>query len=120
MLQRRRFLTASLTCALGSSALAGTATVTVSPTQVGKSLQYTGYNQGHYLPGSNTSAWVDYSGVNAFRVWATSSDYEIRHGSEANRDDLAPWGDGVTDLASFNARKPALRADPLNQAYIDW
>src|SRR5688572_31362884 len=106
--------------ALASPALAGSATITASQTSAGKSLQYVGYNQGHYLPGSNASAWVDYSGVNAFRVWATSSDYEIRHGTEANRDDFGPWGDGVSDLASFNQRKANLRADPLSQTYIDW
>jgi autotransporter-associated beta strand protein len=119
---RRLSVATGTVCAAvsGNTALAATATVTVSQTPVGKTLQYVGFNQGHYMPGSNTSAWVDYSGVNAFRVWATSSDYEIRHGTEANRDDFAPWGDGVSDLASFNARKTALRADPLNQNYIDW
>jgi hypothetical protein len=110
-------------CALGSAlvagrAIAGTATVTVSDAVVGKSLQYVGYNMGHYMPGSNTSAWVEYSGVNAFRVWAASSYYEPLAGTF--RDDFSPWGDGVTSLASFNTRKDALRADPLNPTYINW
>lgn len=97
---------------------AGTATVTVSNSQVGKTLQYVGYNSGHYMPGSNTSAWVEYSNVNAFRVWAASSYYEPNVGGSA--DDNSVWGDGVTSLSSFNARKTALRADPLNPTYINW
>src|SRR3954466_4781635 len=83
-------------CGLGVTAeraSAATATVTVSSQQVGKTLQYVGYNMGHYLPGSNTSAWVEYSGVNAFRVWAASSYYEPNAGG--SRDDNTVWGDGV-------------------------
>lgn len=94
-------------------AWASTAAINVSTTQAGVTPQYLGYNMGHYLPGSNTSAWVDYSGVNAFRVWTSPSDYEPT-------DDVAPFGDGVSDLPSFNARKSALRADPQNPAYIDF
>ena len=123
MSDRRSRLAAACAAAVlssASAALATTGTVTVSQTPVGKTLQYVGYNMGHYMPGSNTSAWVEHSNVNAFRVWATSSDYEVRHGTEENRDDFAPWGDGVSDLSSFNARKIALRADPLNTNYIDW
>jgi hypothetical protein len=99
-------------------ASAATATVTVSSTPVGKTLKYVGYNMGHYLPGSNTSAWVVYSNVNAYRIWAASSYYEPL--VSGTRDDNSVWGDGVTDLASFNSRKSALRADPLNQTYINW
>jgi hypothetical protein len=73
---------------------------------------------GHYMPGSNTSAWVEYSDVNAYRIWAASSYYEPSVGGI--RDDNAVWGDGVSDLTGFNARKTALRADPLNQNYINW
>ena len=65
------------------------------------------------MPGSNTSAWVDYSDVNAFRVWLSPGDYEPT-------DDIAPFGDGVTDMASFNTRKALLRADPTNPAYINF
>lgn len=54
--------------ALTRDAASSTATVNVSQTQIGVTPQYIGYNMGHYLPGSNTSAWVDYSDVNAFRV----------------------------------------------------
>src|SRR5256885_8376267 len=99
--------------ALARDASSSTATVNVSQTQIGVTPQFIGYNMGHYLPGSNTAAWVDYSDVNAFRVWLNPGDYEPT-------DDIAPFGDGVTDMASFNARKALLRADPTNPAYINF
>ncbi len=123
MRRRIRQIAAAAMFAMGAGAgvsLAGTATVNVSSTPVGKTLRHVGYNMGHYLPGSNTSAWVDYSGVNAFRVWAASSEYEVAHGAGTMRDDLDPWGDGVSSLTSFNDRKAALRGDPLNPSFIDW
>jgi hypothetical protein len=89
------------------------AEVTVSNEVAGTTPLHIGYNQGHYFPGSNTSAWVDYSGVNSFRVWAPMNEYEPV-------DDIAPYGDGVTDLTSFESRKTALRANPLSATYINW
>src|SRR3954454_24299411 len=72
---------------------------------------------GHYMPGSNTTAWTQYSGVNAFRFWASPGDYEPTY-------DRAPFGDGVSDLAGFDAGKNALRADlratPTSSTYINW
>ena len=65
------------------------------------------------MPGSNTSAWVEFSGVNAMRLFTNATQYEPN-------DDLGPFGDGVNDLASFNARKDALRNDPLNSTFINW
>ena len=53
----------------GRDAAAVTVLVAVSDTQIGVTPTYIGYNMGHYLPGNNTSGWVDYSDVNAFRVW---------------------------------------------------
>ena len=90
-----------------------TASVTVGADVVGTSPMYIGYNQGHFMPGSNTAAWVEHAGINCFRVWASPGYYEPT-------DDLAPWGDGVASLAGFEARKVALRADPENVAYINW
>ena len=105
---------------IGARAEAADGTITLTQAPAGTTPLHVGYNMGHYLPGSNTSAWVEYSGVNAFRVWAASTEYEVAHGPGTRRDDLDPWGDGVTDLTGFNARKAALRADPLNPSYIDW
>ena len=102
-----------LLVAIACKATASTASIAVSENQIGVTPTYIGYNMGHYLPGSNTSAWVDYSNVNAFRVWLSSSDYEPT-------DDISPLGDGVTSLATFNARKSLLRANPTNPSYINF
>lgn len=71
------------------------------------------YNLGHMVPGSNSHDWFRYSGVNGFRVWSSPTHIEPR-------DDLPPWGDGVSDWDSFVARRAALRADPLNTDFINW
>ena len=105
-------IAARLTIDCGA-AIGSTGAIDVSATQAGVTPLYLGYNMGHYLPGSNTSAWVDYSGVNAFRVWTSPGVYEPT-------DDIAPFGDFVFDLPSFNARKSALRANPENPSYIDF
>ena len=102
-----------LLVAIACKATASTASIAVSENQIGVTPTYIGYNMGHYLPGSNTSAWVDYSNVNAFRVWLSFSDYEPT-------DDISPLGDGVTSLATFNARKSLLRANPTNPSYINF
>jgi autotransporter-associated beta strand protein len=104
---------------LGATA---TATVSVVNTPGGVTPRYLGYNMGHYMPGSNTSAWLQYSGVNAYRFWASPGDYEPT-------DDRSPFGDGVTslgaaDLTGFDFRKNAVRADlranPASSTYINW
>src|SRR5690606_38962630 len=42
--------------------------VTPSNTVVGPGLPLFGLNMGHYMPGSNTTAWIRYSRINAARV----------------------------------------------------
>ncbi len=91
------------------------ARVTVSAEVVGRTPPQVGYNLGHFWPGSNTAGWWAYSGVNAARIWSNASIIE-----PYASDDLAPWGDGVAGLASFQARRAALRADPLNPGYVNW
>jgi hypothetical protein len=88
-------------------------TITISSTVSGKSPRYIGFNNGHYMPGSNTTAWAERSGINTFRCWASPTYYEPV-------DDLAPYGDGVVDVVSFDARKAALRADPENPLFVNW
>jgi hypothetical protein len=114
MAPRRAVLATALSfLLLAPGASAATARVDVANEVVGQTPRYIGYNYGHYMPGSNTSAWVERSGVNLFRVWASPSYYEPT-------DDLAPYGDGVTDLLTFNSRKAALRANPESATYINW
>ena len=72
-----------------------------------------GYNLGHFYPGSNTRDWWRYAGVNGARAFVSPREIEPN-------DDIPGTGDGVIDQASFLTRRDALRADPLNHAYIDW
>jgi hypothetical protein len=96
------------------SALAGNpASFSIFDTPIGVTPRYLGYNMGHYMLGSNTTAWTQYSGVNAYRVWAAPTYYEPT-------DDQAPYGDGVTTLAQFDSRKTALRVNPDSSTYINW
>jgi hypothetical protein len=72
-----------------------------------------GYNHGYFTSGGNARAWWEYAGVNGVRFFIDPTQTEPA-------DDLAPWGDGVSSDATFESRKAALRADPLNTAYINW
>jgi len=79
-------------------------TVAVSPTVVSAGMPMVGYNIGHCLPGANTATWLDYSGINAARLFAAFSEW--------CPDELFDAGVGVTDVADFDARVDSLRADP--------
>jgi hypothetical protein len=92
-----------------SSLLTRATTITVSTTAAGTTPQYVGFSQGDYAFNTNTSAWVDYSGANAFRIWSTPSSYPT---------EVA--GVNVTTQSDFEARKAALRADPQSNTYINW
>src|SRR5688500_2993306 len=88
-----------------------TANVSVNATQLGVTPLYLGYNMGHYMATSNTSAWVGYQAPNSFRVWANASEYEPASGN---------YGDGVTNLSQFEANKSAVRANPETTPLIPW
>src|SRR6185437_2781838 len=81
------------------------ATVTMNSNVIGLTPQFLGYSEGHYMSGSNTSAWVGYSGVNSYRVWMNASDYEPPNSN---------YGDGVTSVSQFDIDKAAVRASPEN------
>ncbi len=94
------------------SAKAPRINATVAPRVTGRTMQYVGYNQGYYIPGSNASGWMEYAGVNSVRLWASLDSYVPR-----------PWvdnGDGIEDLAGFEKRKAALRRDPVKSGMIRW
>ncbi|MDR1009589.1 MAG: hypothetical protein LBM04_00380, partial [Opitutaceae bacterium] len=90
--------------------------ITVTSTPEGVTPAVLGYNLGHFMVGSNTADWWRYSNVKAARVFRQPNTVEVTHGGD----------DGVTDLASFMARRSALRANtsdpaqPLDNSYIDW
>lgn len=111
----RGLVVLSSLCIIHVAQAATSATITFSSNVVGLTPDRIGYNLGHYFPGSNTSTWWAYSGANAARMWSNASVVE-----PSTSDDLSPWGDGVIDLASFNARRAALRNDPLSTAYVNW
>ncbi|MDP0490948.1 MAG: hypothetical protein Q7Q71_07865 [Verrucomicrobiota bacterium JB023] len=71
------------------------------------------YNVGHFVPGTNAQDFWRYSGVNGARMFLSPGNIEPD-------DDIPGIGDGVTDLDSFLTRRAALRADPLNEDFIDW
>lgn len=84
-------------------AAAGTATINVTQSQVGVTPQYISYNMRHYLPGSNTSAWVDHSGINAFRVWLSPGDCEPTDDGAVGENDYNIWRShvGLSVASSF-------------------
>lgn len=106
------WLAAIIFILVGAGKLLG-ATLTLQTNVIGQTPVILAYNSGHFYTNSNTRDWWRYAGVNGARVFVSPSNIEAS-------DDLAPVGDGVTNQASFVARKTALRADPLNPAYINW
>lgn len=90
---------------------AATVVATPSNTVVGPGLPLFGFGMAHYLAGSNTSAWIRYARINAARAFVSPATWIL----SADLHD-----DGVTDLASFEATKAALRADPEATTYLNW
>ncbi len=93
--------------------------LTILPTISGQTPATSGYNLGHFMEGSNAADWWRYEGIKAARAFVSASDIEPS-------DDIAGTGDGVTDSASFMARRSALRsnaanpAQALNNSFINW
>ena len=84
----------------------------ILPVTDGKTMKYVGYNQGYYVPGSNVSSWIEYSGVNSVRLW-TETDTYLKDA----------WIDMKSAPASeeeFSRLKAALSADPVGSGVIDW
>ncbi len=83
----------------------------IRPEPAGRSMRYVGYNQGYFMPGSNVSAWLEYSGVNAVRLWMPL-DFLV---PEAAVDTASR----PESLEAFDALKEQLRREP-RRAAIDW
>lgn len=86
--------------------------VTISHTVAGKTMKYVGYNQGYYVPGSNTSGWLEYAGVNSLRVWTTLNSYVPAADVDVDKD--------MADVQEFDRRKAELRASPERNRFIRW
>ena len=75
-------------------------------------MKYVGYNQGYFVPGSNVAAWLEYSGVNAVRLWADLRTYVHPE-----------WVDNksiVKDPDEFDRLKRIFRDNPLNGNLVRW
>lgn len=88
------------------------AKITISNEVVGKTLKYVGYNQGYYMPGSNVSGWVEYSGVNSFRVWATMNSFVPESAVQVDKE--------LSGVEEFDKRKNELRENPEKNRFIQW
>ena len=122
---RRRFLAASAAVSiaapiLGPGALtAGAAAprragwaVPGRDADGGRTLPLFGFNTAHFVPGSNTTAWFDYSRSNASRTFA-SPNHWITAGM------IGP-GEECQDLAAFEALRSELLAAPEDNRFLDW
>ena len=98
---------------IGFSLPASAQTITVSSKVVGKTPRIIGLNSGNFKPGSNATTWWKWTGVNGARIFTSAPRIEAS-------DDIEPHGDGVTDEASFLARRKSLRADPTNPQHINF
>lgn len=88
------------------------ANVTVSNKVTGATMQYVGYNQGYYMPGSNVSGWVEYSQVNSFRVWASLNAFVPETSVQVDKT--------LSSAEEFDKRKAELRASPERNRFIQW
>jgi hypothetical protein len=87
-------------------------TVTIADKVVGKSMKYVGYNQGYYMPGSNVSGWIEYSGVNSLRVWTSLNSYVPVNTIQVD--------ENIRDVQEFDKRKATLRLNPEKNIFIRW
>ncbi|MGH7980901.1 MAG: hypothetical protein ACREE6_16110, partial [Limisphaerales bacterium] len=95
------------------SAAAWGATLTMETNILGPTPEVIGYDSGHFDTNSNTRDWWRYSGVTGARLFISPTQIEPK-------DELPPWGDGVTNETSFEERKALARSDPWNTNYFNW
>ncbi len=87
-------------------------TITIADKVVGKSMKYVGYNQGYYLPESNASGWIEYSGVNSLRVWTSLNSYVPLNTIQID--------ENISNVEAFDKRKTELRLNPEKNSFIKW
>lgn len=114
-LPRRHVLGAGLglgaAAVLGHPAVANAAPVPVTLGAVtGPGMPYFGSSLGHYQPGSNTTAWVQYARYSIGRLWLTLPLFVA---------DVDP-GASVSDLASFETAKATMRSNPEVAPGTNW
>ena len=87
-------------------------TLKITDSVIGKTMRYVGYNQGYYMPGGNTSGWLEYAGVNSLRVWTTLNAYVPASAVQVDKN--------VTTVDEFDRRKETLRASPEKNEFLHW
>ena len=107
--------TAAGITALGNFTFGSASTLTVQANILGSTPQITGYNSGHFYPGSNTRDWWRYSGVTGARVFWLSSAIE-----PVNIITNAAKLVGVSNQASFLICRAAMHTNQFNPNYINW
>jgi len=86
--------------------------IKVNNNVVGKSMRYVGYNQGYYMPGGNTSGWLEYSNVNTVRVWLTLNSYAPPKDVQVDKT--------IANVDEFDKRKAELRQNPEHNNFLKW
>jgi hypothetical protein len=86
--------------------------LTIHDKIIGNSMKYVGYNQGYYLPGSNVSGWLEYSGVNSLRIWTSLNAYVPLNSVQVDKE--------VRSLEEFDRRKAELRLHPEKNNFLKW
>lgn len=84
---------------------------TVYPEEVGRTMQYVGYNQGYIMPGGNAPAWLEYADVNAVRIWADGETYVNEKWIDHTK---------VGSAEEFEKLKAELMANPESEKFIQW
>jgi hypothetical protein len=107
-----KFAYAALFLLIGIRSVSG-AVLTVQNQIAAPTPDVAAYNLGHFFPQSNALAWWRYSGVSGARIFLNISHFNV-NGSQRDGEEL------ITDVSSFNARRAALRNDPLNVDYVNW
>ena len=87
-------------------------TIKITNEVIGNTMKYVGYNQGYYVPGSNASGWIEYSGVNSLRIWTTLNSYVPASGVQVDK--------SLPNIDEFDRRKEDLRSNPEKNKYINW
>lgn len=85
--------------------------ITVRPDTTGTSMQFVGYNQGYYMPGSNISDWMEWSEANSMRLWTDLGSYSKKEWLQET--------EGISGLDDFERHKSRLRANPESGEYIN-
>ena len=90
--------------------------ITLQDKATGKTPLYMGENIGNASGQEATASnqeWYKNSGMNSCRLWIQMNNYEPKNDNE-------PYGNGVTDEASFEKAKAEVIANPEHNKYINW